>query len=184
MRSRSETPEQRFNRLYEQTSDDVLAYLVRRSRSTEDAADALAETYAAAWKKLDTLPKGDRARLWLFGTANIELRKASSRVRSDDGLIALLANELVAAAGHQLDTYERDESVWLAISQLSPRDREILALAAWEGLAPRQTATVMGISANAVRLRLTRARRQMRALVEREQHLQTRHAPIVPHSGS
>lgn len=182
MRSRGEAPERRFNRLYEQTSDDVLAYLVRRSRSMEDAADALAETYAAAWKKLDTLPDGDRARLWLFGAAQIELRKASSRARSDDGLVAQLANELVAANGHQLSTTDRDESLWQAVSQLPARDREILALTAWEGLAPRQIATVMGMSANAVRLRLKRARRTLRAVLEPEQHLQTRTAPIVPHS--
>ncbi len=99
MRGNHETPEQRFERLYRETSDDVLAYLVRRSRTMEDAADALAETYAAAWRKLDSLPDGNRARLWLFGAARIELRKAAGRARADDELVVRLANELEAMPG-------------------------------------------------------------------------------------
>ncbi len=74
MRVRQNTPEQRFDQLYRETSDDVLGYLLRRvADGEEDAADALAETYAAAWRKLDTLPEGDRARLWLFGAARNEV---------------------------------------------------------------------------------------------------------------
>jgi RNA polymerase sigma-70 factor (ECF subfamily) len=182
MRSTSETPEQRFNRLYQETSDDVLAYLVRRSRTMEDAADALAETYSAAWRKLDSLPDGDRARLWLFGAARIELRKAAGRTRVDDELIARLANELEAAPGHELAATDPDDALWRAVSHVSARDREILALTAWEGLAPREIATVMGMSSNAVRLRLTRARRDLRALLDREQRLETRSRPVAPQS--
>jgi len=184
MRSRSATPEQRFNRLYHETSDDVLAYLVRRSRSIEDAADALAETYAAAWRKLDSLPEGNRARLWLFGAARIELRKAATRTRADDELITRMANELSAVSGRQPGTTNPDEALWSAVSYLSARDREILALTAWEGLAPREIATVMGISANAVRRRLYRARSELRERLDREQSLQTRPTPAMPHSSS
>lgn len=184
MRSPSETAEQRFNRLYRETSDDVLAYLVRRSRTLEDAADALAETYAAAWRKINSLPEGDRARLWLFGAARIELRKATSRTRADDELIARLANELSALPGGQPGAVAPDEALWSAVSLLSAPDREILALTAWEGLAPREIATVMGMSANAVRRRLYRARRDLRTLMEREHQLQTPPAPAMPHSSS
>lgn len=184
MRSSSETSEQRFNRLYRETSDDVLAYLVRRSRTTEDAIDALAETYAAAWQKLDSLPDADRARLWLFGAARIELRKVAGRTRADHELAARLANELEAAPHQQLGAADRDEELWQAIAHLAARDREILALTAWEGLAPREIAAVMGMSANAVRMRLTRARRNLRALLEQDRRLQTRPAPAVPPAGS
>ena len=93
MLSKPGTPEERFDQLYRKTSDDVLAYLIRRSRSSEDAADALAETYAAAWRKLNSLPAGDHTRLWLFGAARNELRKTASRLQADDDLNATLTNE-------------------------------------------------------------------------------------------
>jgi RNA polymerase sigma-70 factor (ECF subfamily) len=179
-----ETPEQRFNRLYRATSDDVLAYLVRRSRTMEDAADALTETYSAAWRKLDSLPKGDRARLWLFGAARIELRKAAGRNRADDELVSRLASELETIPAQQPGVAQPDEALWLAVTYLSATDREILALTAWEGLAPREIATVIGISANAVRLRLSRARRELRTRLEPEEQTQARPAPATQQRGN
>lgn len=130
--------EVRFADLYRQTRDEVMAYLVRRTRSMEDAADALSETYAVAWRKLDSLPEGDRARLWLFGAARIELRKAAREGRAEDELITELAGELQAAHGEQIRSADADESLWLALAGLSERDREIVTLTAWEGLAPRK----------------------------------------------
>jgi DNA-directed RNA polymerase specialized sigma24 family protein len=42
-------------------------------------------------------------------------------------------------------------------------DRELLALAGWEGLDPGQIAAVLGCSRNAARIRLHRARRRFAA---------------------
>jgi RNA polymerase sigma-70 factor (ECF subfamily) len=49
-----------------------------------------------------------------------------------------------------------------ALEELSARDREVLELAAWEGLEPREIATVLGISQAAARQRLSRARAAVR----------------------
>src|SRR5277367_4902726 len=116
MHSTGEPNEERFNRLYRATSDDVLAYLMRRSRTPEDATDALAETYSAAWRKLDSLPNGDRARLWLFGAARIELHKAAGRARADGELVTRLANELEAGLGQHSGATDLDEALWLAVA--------------------------------------------------------------------
>jgi RNA polymerase sigma factor (sigma-70 family) len=183
MRSHSQTPEQRFSHLYQVTRDEIMAYLVRRARTMEDAADALAETYAAAWRKLDSLPEGDQARLWLFGAARNELRMAARRERADDELIAELAGELHAVHREQSRAADADESLWSAISGLSALDREILTLTAWEELTPREIATVMGMSANVVRVRLHRARRGLQTRLEREGELQARPLPVMSQSG-
>jgi len=47
----------------------LLGYALRRTDNTDDAADVLAETFLAAWRRLDEVPRGDEARLWLYGTA-------------------------------------------------------------------------------------------------------------------
>ena len=44
---------------------------------------------------------------------------------------------------------------------LSPRDREVLRLAAWEGLDPREMGLALGCSSNAAAIRLHRARRRL-----------------------
>jgi DNA-directed RNA polymerase specialized sigma24 family protein len=73
------TDKERFEALYRGTYSDLLAYLVRRTESSEDAADALAEAYLVAWEKLDAIPAGDGARLWMFGVArNLQLKTTES----------------------------------------------------------------------------------------------------------
>jgi DNA-directed RNA polymerase specialized sigma24 family protein len=42
------------------------------------------------------------------------------------------------------------------------RDREILTLTAWEGLAPKEIATVTGTPTNVIRVRLHRARSRLK----------------------
>lgn len=183
MANKHETREQRFSRLYSETRDEIMAYLVRRAPTTEDAADALSETYAAAWRRLDSLPKGDRARLWLFGAARIELRAAARKQRTDDELIATLANGLQTAHNEEIKTADAEDSLWLAISGLSSKDREILTLRAWEGLTPREIAAVMGVPANFIRVRLHRARRELHTRLEHESRLQAQTIPVAPHVG-
>jgi len=130
-----------FERLFRHTRNDLLAYIVRRAGNSEDAADVLAETYLIAWQKLDAIPAGDRARLWLFGVAR-KLRRAT-------------------AMQAPVDT-EAADAVRAALAALPERDREILTLTAWDGLTPRQIAAVTGSSANIVRVRLHRARARLK----------------------
>lgn len=150
-----------FEQLFRDTRTDLFAYLVRRSSSAEDAADVLAETYLIAWRKLDAIPKGDRARMWLFGVARNLLLKGADRRRSGHALVDRLAGELRSATHSQADD-EPSNALRAALAALPERDREILTLTAWEGLSPRQIAVVMGTPANVVRVRLHRARARLK----------------------
>ena len=69
------------------------AYAMRRAASPEDAADVLSETFLIAWRKLEQVPPGDSARLWLFGVAANVLRRGAQRRRSSRALIERLASE-------------------------------------------------------------------------------------------
>jgi DNA-directed RNA polymerase specialized sigma24 family protein len=59
----------RFEELYAAHHASLLGYALRRTANTDDAADVLAETFLAAWRRLDDVPPGPQARLWLYGTA-------------------------------------------------------------------------------------------------------------------
>ncbi|MGA9762051.1 MAG: sigma-70 family RNA polymerase sigma factor [Gaiellaceae bacterium] len=158
-----------FEQLYRNTRADLLAYILRRSRNAEDAADVLAETYLIAWQKLEKVPKGDRARLWLFGVARNLLMKGASRRQSGNALAERLANELRSAEPARLPIEdERRDALRAVLAVLPVRDREILTMTAWEGLTPKQIARVMGTSANVVRVRLHRARARLRQQLDLE----------------
>ena len=60
---------ERFTELYEESAPALLAYALRRTASSEDAADAVAETFGIAWRRFDQLPQGESSVLWLYATA-------------------------------------------------------------------------------------------------------------------
>jgi RNA polymerase sigma factor (sigma-70 family) len=151
-----------FERMFCETRTDLLAYLLRRSPNPDDAADALAETYLIAWAKREALPGGEQARLWLFGVARNVVLQGARRRGFRSALAERLGEELRSAGAQEPVTDdERVDTLRKALSALSARDREIVTLTAWEGLTPKQIAIAMGTSANAVRIRLHRARVQL-----------------------
>jgi len=162
-----------FEQLVRETRHDLLAYAMRRTSSAEDAADALSETYLIAWRKLEKIPPGDNARLWLFGVAANVLRRGVERHRSSEALIERLLSEPQDSV--QVESLEREDRTSRALraglASLAASDREILTLTAWEGLTPKQIAVVIGLPTNVIRVRLHRARSRLK---RRLTHAQTR----------
>jgi RNA polymerase sigma-70 factor, ECF subfamily len=146
----------------------LLAYVLRRVERAEDAADAVAETFLVAWRRMDKVPAGDEARLWLYGAA----RRQLANQRRGELRRSRLANRLrvelpVAVAGASGSEDHRVAAVRVALARLNEGDRELLRLSGWEGLAPSEIATVMGVPGVTVRSRLHHACRRLRAeLVE------------------
>jgi RNA polymerase sigma-70 factor (ECF subfamily) len=165
-------PASMFEELFRDTRTDLLAYLLRRAASAEDAADLLAETYLIAWRRLDAIPSGKQARLWLFGVARNLLMKGAGRRRSADALVERLAADLRATKHpSQPVEDERLRAIRSALAALDERDREIVTLTAWEGLSPSEIASATGMSANLVRVRLHRARARIRRDLESREPL-------------
>ncbi|HVO53245.1 MAG TPA: sigma-70 family RNA polymerase sigma factor [Solirubrobacterales bacterium] len=163
--------EERFRKLYAAHLREVLAYAVRRTADAEDAADAVAEAFLVAWRRLPDVPPGDEARPWLYGVARRTLANQRRGEQRRHRLADRLRDDLAAVAARSSGE-ERDERLESALDRLDPDDREILRLSAWEELTPSQAARVLGISAIAARSRLHRARRRLRrALAERHSDL-------------
>ena len=154
--------ERRFVALYEANADDLLAYARRRAPVAEDAADLVAETFLVAWRRLGEVPDGAEARLWLYGVARLTLSNQHRGEMRRARLAQRLRSELTAAALTSPPTGESGALVMRALATLNEADRELLLLAGWEELAPRQIAQVFGIGTVAARSRLHRARRRLR----------------------
>ena len=71
----------------------------------------------------------------------------------------------MAVAGASGSEDQRVAAVRAALARLDEGDRELLRLSSWEGLAPSEIATVMGVPGVTVRSRLHRARKRLRAEV-------------------
>ena len=156
----------RFEALYAANHSLIFGYALRRTASPDDAADILAETFLTAWRRLDDLPAGDDARMWLYGVARRVLANYHRGERRRSALADRLHAELPGSyAPPEFD----DESARIAeaMRRLPPRQQELLALNAWEGLDCGEIATVLGCSRNAVRIRLHRARVRLAAELDR-----------------
>jgi RNA polymerase sigma factor (sigma-70 family) len=152
----------RFEKLYAAHHASLLGYALRRTDNTDDAADALAETFLAAWRRLDDVPPDPQARLWLYGTA----RRVLANQRRGELRRLALADRLRAdlAASHRPPVCSGGlQDTVAAFRRMPEAERELLALAGWEGLDPGQIAVVLGCSRNAARIRLHRARRRLAA---------------------
>lgn len=157
----------RFEAVYRETYDQIAAYAARRCDSPQDAADVVAETFTIAWRRVTELPPGQEARLWLYGVARKVLADhRRSTVRQRLRSVELDA-EIADLYGDSPDSGVELSVIGAVFRSLSDDDRELLSLVAWEGLEREEIATMLGLSRNAVRIRLYRARRRFsRALDE------------------
>ena len=153
--------ESRFRQLYEEHGREILAYALRRVEDPDDAADVLADTFLVAWRRAGDVPAGDEARLWLYGVARRVLANRRRGDRRRQRLDKRLRAEVATAPGEHLHA-EESAQVLAALARLEPADRELIRLAAWEELGPKEIASVLGISAVAARSRLHRARQRLR----------------------
>jgi RNA polymerase sigma-70 factor, ECF subfamily len=155
----------RFDALFATYSSDIVAYCGWRAGSASDAQDAVADVFLTAWRRLDELPEGDAARVWLYATARRVIANQRRSNRRRTALHDRLARE-AASAAHDRPTTREESLVHDALELLAPRDREILLLSEWEGLSAAEIASVLGCLTVTARGRLHRARRRFRVAFE------------------
>ncbi|GID28797.1 RNA polymerase sigma factor [Paractinoplanes brasiliensis] len=157
--------EGRFRRAYARDFESLLAYATRRVEQPADAADVVAETFLVAWRRRRELPDGDETRLWLYGVARNVLANHHRAGIRRERLGVRLRRRLTAVTRDPGAEVPERLAVHAALGSLGDLDREVLTLTVWEGLRPREAAIVLGISAAAVRTRLSRARARVREVL-------------------
>lgn len=174
-----------FNRFYEQHYPQILAYCVRRAPRA-DADDAVSEVFAVAWRRRDDIPNRERALPWLLGTA----RRVLSHQRRGAHRARRLAERVTAmreppAPTPDVVVVQRQEyaRVREAVDKLRPGDREVLLLAAWEGLSHHQISEALGCSQAAVDKRLARAKQRLARQYETHTGLNTHRPPASAAGG-
>lgn len=171
--------EDRFRNLYYAQFPPLLGYALRRADGAEDAADVVSETFLIAWRRLTEVPEGPHARLWLYGVARRVLANMRRGTGRRDRLGERLRHDLTAAVTDHAEVATARADLDAALGKLGALDREVLQLAAWEGLDPREIATVLNVSAGTVRTRLSRARARLRRSLGDDQEV-AGHVPGNP----
>ncbi len=152
---------ERFEALYRSSRDDVYAYVATLLRDRAAAEDVVATTFERAYRKRRAFDRrrGDE-RSWLFGIARNAALDELRRQRR----FARLAVEPVSQdeVVDGVDVALRRTAVSAALSKLSARDRDLVALKFHAGLSNGELARALGISESAVGTRLHRAIEKLR----------------------
>jgi RNA polymerase sigma-70 factor (ECF subfamily) len=162
-----------FDAVHDRFNTRLFNFLARLSRRSEVAEDLLEETWLRLVARAAHLQPDTRLGPWLFTVArNLHVSYRRSRMIEDShamGLIGLWPSgspppspfDLAAAA-------EAGQRIEAAMAALPVAYREALLLVLVEGMRPAEAAGVCGISAEAMRQRLSRARAAMAASLDND----------------
>ena len=150
-------PSEPFVAVYTQHLPAVSRYLARRV-DRADVDDLAADVFAIAWRKRDAVTPGEELP-WLYRIASYQVANHRRRLAARTSVLGLLSVPDSAPSAESLVTADA-ELAW-AWAAISPRDREVLALVVLDDLAVGDAAMALGISANAVSIRLHRAKKAL-----------------------
>ncbi|WEH12512.1 sigma-70 family RNA polymerase sigma factor [Streptomyces sp. VNUA24] len=176
----------RFEALAQVVTEPLHRYLLRRA-DPDQVDDVLSDTLLVLWRRIEDVPglepepeapagrvpDPDAVLPWCYGVARGCLANARRAERRRRSLLERLtwtastANTASTATGVPRSGDDHSE-LHAALAQLRPLDREIVLLWAYEELTPSRIAEVTGLSANAVSIRLHRAKKKLAARLERK----------------
>jgi RNA polymerase sigma factor (sigma-70 family) len=158
-----------FERLYRANVEAVTAYFARRSADPHVVADLTADTFVTAITSFGSFDPGrGTARAWVFGIArHVYAAHCAAYGQQQDRLQRLagrrdLEPDQVEELLDRIDAERAGRDLVSGLGMLPDRDRALVELVDLAGLRPKEAAAVLGVAPGAARMRLMRARAQLR----------------------
>lgn len=172
-----------YEELVRQNTGRLLAVTRRLLGNDEDARDAVQDAFISAFRALDRFEGNARLSTWLHRIAvNAALMKLRSRRNHPEESIEDLLPVFDQNGFHVTPTshlgipeeprpdakrLRTAERVRAAMDELPESYRTVLLLRDIEELDTKETAEMLGVTPNAVKIRLHRARQALKGLLER-----------------
>ena len=159
-----------FDAVYAALRAPLYAFLVRLSGQTSLAEDLLQEAWLRLARSAAGLPPETQLRPWLF-TVVRNLYRSHRRWTLLDGArlrqLGLMPATSAPSPFEALASTQTEQLLERAILQLPIEQREVLLLCSVSGFEPSQAASLLGITPEATRQRLARARARLRESLAR-----------------
>ncbi|GAB7184979.1 DNA-directed RNA polymerase specialized sigma24 family [Kitasatospora sp. Ki12] len=157
-----------FAVFYQQQFDTVLGFVTRRTDSVHLAADLTADIFLTALEQADSYDARRGAPVaWLYGISrNVLAAHFRGNVRELNAVARIAGQRMlddqdVSAIEGRIDAAREARGLAARHAALSEPLRAVLDLVAVDGLAVREAAKALGISAATARVRLHRARKAL-----------------------
>lgn len=170
-----------FEQLIHRYQGRLLRVLQHIVGSESVAEDLVQDVFLRVWRARKNYEPTAKFTTWVFHIANNvasnslrdrKRRKEFQVVSGDPGTSAVMSLDQMAAAStstmptRKLDHAERAEIVRTAVEALNERQRMALLLCKFEGLSYQEIANTMDLSVQAVKSLLSRARVNLKVLLE------------------
>jgi RNA polymerase sigma-70 factor (ECF subfamily) len=151
-----------LDRLVRENLPAALRFATRLTGNLDAAEDVVGEALLRAARGWKSFRGEAQFRTWLFRIVINAWHDHRSARESPVELPAEMLDTRVTDPGAATEAAELGEFVAKLVSQLPPRQREVLVLTTYEGLGPDEVAEVLGTSAGNVRTNLHLARERLR----------------------
>jgi RNA polymerase sigma-70 factor, ECF subfamily len=158
-----------FRRLFDRYRDPVYRLAYRFSGNADEAEDATQETFVRLFERLDSFRGESAFSTWLYRLAVRQCLNRRRRAKDDRSL----DDSTVEPAGGEdpVDAClrrEREDRAARAVAGLPETLKTAFVLVSLEGLSYAEAADVLEVSVEAVRMRMSRARRELKERLTEE----------------
>jgi RNA polymerase sigma factor (sigma-70 family) len=151
-----------FGALFRAHITEISRFLARRLPA-DQVDDIAGDLFEIAWNKRASIPTGLELP-WLYKTARYLISNHRRKESGRAAIFSSLAEPVAAPSAESLALADIELSE--AWAKLNEKEREALALWALDGFEPKEIAVTLGLTINAVNIRLSRAKKNLLANLE------------------
>lgn len=129
--------------------------------SQQDAEDAVADTFAEAWKGIKNLREPEAFRSWMFRILSARCKRQVAQIVTRKKEIDL-DSYYETAEEAMPETATRRAELSEALGTLSPEERQIVLLSVLEGYTMREIASMLEMPQGTVSSKLSRSLKKLR----------------------
>ena len=149
-----------FGELYESLAGDLYRMALYTLGSQQDAEDAVADTFAEAWKGIKNLREPEAFRSWMFRILSARCKRQVAQIVTRKKEIDLDSYYETAEEAMPETATRRELSE--ALGTLSPEERQIVLLSVLEGYTMREIASMLEMPQGTVSSKLSRSLHKLR----------------------
>ncbi|HXC46485.1 MAG TPA: sigma-70 family RNA polymerase sigma factor [Solirubrobacteraceae bacterium] len=166
-----------FTRLYRRYAQSLLLFFQRRVQDPEIAVDLMADTFTMAFDRREQFRGGSEDELsgWLWSIAQSILRAHERHGEAAERGARRLGRERRALADREIERIEElagldqlRDAVRRGVAQLPVDQREAVRLRVLKDLSYSEISEQLGVSVQAIRMRVSRALRQLADDLDRD----------------
>lgn len=162
-----------FGTIFDRHRDRLFRSALRSAGSPQDAEDVVASVFLELWRRRGNVRLVEDSLLpWLLVTTQNVVRNRTRHERRYRRFLSNLPKPAAERSAEELsvealDGHDRHKAAAAILAMLTPADAEIITLVGLDELSIAEAATVLGVSGDAAKQRLSRARRRARKLADR-----------------